>query len=111
MILNAVTCLKHEGFREEREWRIIYSPTRRPSVHITHSIEVIDGVPQLIQKIPLRGAPPDDLALIDIPHLIERVIIGPTQFGAPMFEAFYAALKQAGVQNPNIVVSGIPIRT
>jgi Protein of unknown function (DUF2971) len=26
MLLAGVTCLKHEGFREEREWRAIYCP-------------------------------------------------------------------------------------
>ena len=26
MLVTAVTCLKHEGFHEEREWRVIYSP-------------------------------------------------------------------------------------
>ena len=28
MLLAAVVCLKHEGFHEEREWRVIYAPTR-----------------------------------------------------------------------------------
>jgi len=30
MFHAAAVCLKHEGFREEREWRAIYSPTIRP---------------------------------------------------------------------------------
>jgi hypothetical protein len=30
MLVAAVTCLKHEGFREEREWRAIYTPKLRP---------------------------------------------------------------------------------
>ena len=28
MLISAVVCLKHEGFREEREWRVIYSVKR-----------------------------------------------------------------------------------
>jgi Protein of unknown function (DUF2971) len=31
MLVTSVVCLKHEGFREEREWRVIYSPNLRPS--------------------------------------------------------------------------------
>jgi hypothetical protein len=31
MLLAAVTCLKHEGFHEEREWRVIYAPNRERS--------------------------------------------------------------------------------
>jgi hypothetical protein len=67
-------------------------------------------VPQTIYKIPLKGAPPDDLTEIDIPHLIDRVIIGPTPYGWAMYEAFVNALTAAGVQNPRVLVSGIPIR-
>jgi hypothetical protein len=25
-LMSAVSCLKHEGFHEEREWRVIYFP-------------------------------------------------------------------------------------
>jgi hypothetical protein len=41
MLVAGVVCLKHEGFHEEREWRIIYSPKRSPAPLITSSIEVI----------------------------------------------------------------------
>jgi hypothetical protein len=41
MLLAAVTCLKHEGFREEREWRAIYSPKRGPSPFMEASTKVI----------------------------------------------------------------------
>jgi len=58
MLLLAALCLKHEGFHEEREWRFVYAPKRRPSPLISSSIEVIDQVPQTVYKIPLRGPPP-----------------------------------------------------
>ena len=28
MLIAGVTCLKHDGFKEEREWRLIYAPNR-----------------------------------------------------------------------------------
>jgi len=31
MLVAGVTCLKHEGFHEEREWRVIYGPDRSTS--------------------------------------------------------------------------------
>jgi hypothetical protein len=37
MLLAGVTCLKHEGFHEEREWRAIYSPKRSPSTFMEQS--------------------------------------------------------------------------
>jgi hypothetical protein len=52
MLLTGVVCLKHEGFDEEREWRMIYSPGQRFSSLISRSLEVIEGVPQMIYKIP-----------------------------------------------------------
>jgi hypothetical protein len=113
MLVLASLCLKHEGFDEEREWRLIYSPKRKPSSLVLPSIEVIDGVPQTVYKIPLDGDPTAGLAEIDLPHLLDRVIIGPTVFAWPMYEAFVAALTDAGVANAGsrVVVSGIPIRT
>ena len=67
MLVNAALCLKHEGFHEEREWRIIHSPNRHPSSLVRPSIEVIGGVPQTLYKIPLSGAPPPDLAISTFP--------------------------------------------
>jgi Protein of unknown function (DUF2971) len=56
MLVTSVVCLKHEGFREEREWRVIYSPNLRPSplLSSSSSIEVVGGVPQRVYKIPRR---------------------------------------------------------
>jgi len=45
MLLGAVTCVKHEGFHEEREWRAIYTPKRAQSSLMVPSVEVIGGVP------------------------------------------------------------------
>lgn len=55
MLLAGVTCLKHEGFKEEREWRAVYSPAQRPSALVKSSTEVIGGVPQIIYKFRLTA--------------------------------------------------------
>jgi hypothetical protein len=52
-LLAGVTCLKHEGFHEEREWRAIYNPKRMPSPLMESSIESFRGVPQTVYKFPL----------------------------------------------------------
>lgn len=116
MFLAAVTCMKHEGFAEEMEWRAIYCPkVLPPSVLIRRELKVIGGIPQEIYKMPLgREQNPDgDLDEIDLAKILDRVIIGPTQYGAPMYDAFVDALTKLGVSNPQdrVVVSGIPIRT
>jgi hypothetical protein len=78
MFHAAAVCLKHEGFREEREWRAIYSPTIRPSPLMESSMEVINGIPQTVYKIPMDATASNDLADIDLARMFDRIIIGPT---------------------------------
>jgi hypothetical protein len=113
MFVTAVVCLKHEGFHEEREWRITYSPKRMPSPLMESSVEVVAGVPQLVYKIPLENNPDADLSGIDLRDLLDRIIIGPSQFPWVMYEAFVAALDAAGVKDApsRVFVSQIPVRT
>ena len=113
VLTSAVVSLKHEGFAEEREWRIIHSPARRPSPHLKPSIEVVAGVPQQVYKIPLRSDAAAGLSNLDPDELIDRIIIGPTQFPWAMYDAFVAALKDAGVKDAGnrVFVSQIPVRT
>jgi hypothetical protein len=112
MLMASVVCMKHEGFHEEREWRIIYSPNQRPSQLISRSVEVVGGVPQTVYKIPLGGDAPD-LADVAISRLLDRIIIGPSPYPWPMYEAFVAALTAANVSDASsrVFVSNIPIRS
>ncbi len=66
MIAAGVSCLKHEGFREEREWRCIYSPGRWPSPLMESSTETVGGVPQIVYKMPLDSTVSPALDQIDI---------------------------------------------
>ncbi|MGD1979648.1 MAG: DUF2971 domain-containing protein, partial [Akkermansiaceae bacterium] len=38
-------CVKHPGFEEEQEWRLIYTPEIEHSPHVEGSIQTIGGVP------------------------------------------------------------------
>jgi hypothetical protein len=40
--------LKHPGFYEEREWRIIYFPEMERSSVIEEAVASVRGVPQII---------------------------------------------------------------
>jgi hypothetical protein len=113
ILLSGVTCLKHEGFLEEREWRAIYSPRRRPSTMMGHSMETIGGIPQMVCKIPLDVGVSPGLSHLDFAQIFDRLIIGPSQYSWPMVEAFSEALTGAGVPNAanKVCISGIPIRT
>lgn len=115
MLVAAVTCLKHEGFKEECEWRLIYAPVRWHSQLIAQerSTEDIGGIPQIIYKIPLDAntpGAPEGLKQLDFSRLFDRLIVSPTVYPDSMLEAFVTALQKAGVPEPRILRSGIPIR-
>jgi hypothetical protein len=113
MLLLGATCLKHEGFHEEREWRAISCPMLFPSPLIRQSTETVNGVPQCVCKIPLNKDADTKLDDIDLSKIFDRLIIGPSQFPISMRDAFCIALSNAGVTEAGqkIFMSQIPIRT
>jgi hypothetical protein len=113
MLLLGVTCAKHEGFREEREWRVVHCPHLYPTPLITPSTEIVGGVPQSVYKLPLDKTFNPILDDIDFAKLFDRLIIGPSPYPMAMFDAFIEALSNAGVTDASkkIFISGIPIRS
>ena len=114
MLLAGVTCLKHEGFSEEREWRAIHTPYRTSSPLMHSSIQVISGVPQLVYQLPIDQRLSPVLAELDFGRIFNRLIIGPSPYAYPLFDAFRTALFEAGipleVAKNSVVSSNIPIR-
>jgi len=113
MLVLAALCLKHKGFSEEKEWRAIYLPQTLPSDNVERSVEVVDGVPQTVYKIPLQNSAEKQIQGASIPDVLDRVIIGPSVYPMPIFEAFFSILREAGIQEPGsrLAVSDIPLRT
>jgi len=103
---------KHPGFTEEQEWRLIYSPILDPSPHMSREIRSIGGVVQTVCKIPLRETASGEKTGGELPGLINRIIIGPTQYPLAMRKAFVELLEIAGVPDPKskVSISSIPIR-
>jgi DUF2971 family protein len=112
MFLYTAVCLKHEGFREEREWRVIYSPTFNASPMIEASIEIVGGVPQLVYELPLDESVSPSLGDLDLSKMFDRLIIGPSSYPWVMYEAFVDALTKAGCPEAGnrVIISDIPIR-
>lgn len=109
--LYALT-LKHPGFKEEREWRVIYRPSYSRSPHIASAVETIAGIPQTVHKIPLQNIPGVANRGLSIPDLLERVIIGPCRYPSVVRDAYVSELRNAGVEDADerVVVSQIPLR-
>jgi len=106
-------CVKHPGFLEEREWRVVYNPEIISSKYVITSIESIDGVPQEVHKIPLKNIPEENFSGATIPELIERIIIGPNDHQLVLGDTFIKLLEDAGCENAaeRIHYSGIPLRS
>lgn len=110
-----VTCVKHQGFREEREWRIVYLPGYHPSDGnslIESEILTVGGIPQLIYNFPIDGTLAPEIAAIDIAAMFDRLILGPSRYPWVLYDAFKRKLEQAGVSDAGarIITSTIPIR-
>ncbi len=112
MFVAGVICLKHHGFREEREWRAIYSPNRSKSPLMKPTTVTYGGVPQIIYELPLDAKISPALSELDASVIFDRLIIGPSPYPWAMYTAFVAALNEAGVSNAGerVFVSDIPIR-
>jgi hypothetical protein len=110
--LFAATSTKHGGFREEREWRVVHSPRIYPTDRLPKSQQVIRGIPQMVYSIPMKNYPEEGLSGAQIEELVDRIIIGPTDYGVAQLTLFTELLADAGVPNPEkrVVLSGVPLR-
>lgn len=108
----AVLSTKHPGFAEEKEWRILHSPSLGPSERIKFDVVSISGVPQKVYKISLENFPNEGFTGASLPEVLEEIIIGPTQFPYPIYDALVHELTEAGVANApsKVRVSDIPLR-
>ncbi|SDW10543.1 DUF2971 domain-containing protein [Nitrosomonas oligotropha] len=111
MLLVNVTCLKHHGFQEEREWRIFYYPKLWSSMLIEQEVVVVGSVPQIVHKLPLNKKM-IGIEEMDFCNIFDRLIIGPSEYPLVQFNAFVYALQEIGIHDAQdrVVISGIPIR-
>jgi len=105
-------CTKHEGFAEEREWRVVYHPDMESSEYVQSEVVSLNGIPQQVYKIPLQNIPEENFTGATIPEFVDRVIIGPSDEAPVLLDAFRKLLTEAGCEDANNKVhySGIPLR-
>ena len=113
MLKFIMVCTKHIGFEEEKEWRVIHCPRLEPNDHVINEVEIVNGTPQTIYKIPLVDKAQPGVVGVEIPSLIDRIIIGPTRYPMPLYKAFVSLLEECGVPDSHskVFVSEIPLRT
>jgi len=126
MLQSFAFCLKHQGFEEEREWRVVFLPKLAAQIRLNSdlkdiplpiepAIEIVNGTPQKVHKIPLKEIPgnkPEETLNLEIRNLINRIIIGPCKFPEAIREAFIESLGESGVENAaeRVHISNIPLR-
>lgn len=111
----AMMTVKHPGFSEEQEWRIIHRPYEFPSAYIAPTTLTIAGIPQAIYEIPFYDEAlggfhtVPELKLNDI---LDGIIIGPCFYPETLFRAFKDQMEAAGIEDAKdkIFVSNIPLR-
>ncbi len=114
LFLHFTIGTKHPGFSEERELRV-YSNPYRSAVNnkIVREIVDIDGVPQEVLKLPLIDDPQNGFIKLDIPNLLYKLIVGPTQYPYTVKNAFANLLMVSGMDSgyDKVSVSNIPVRS
>lgn len=112
LLLSLPFYLKHPGFSEEREWRIVHRPTYSPSTRLEPRMESVNGFPQRIYELPLKDVPEEGLVGLEPKDLVNRLIIGPTEHPVALYHAFVDLLSEAGVEEASskVFVSDIPFR-
>lgn len=113
MLKFGIICLKHRGFSEEKEWRVIHTPLSSQSPLDSETVTV-SGVPQKIYKIAFKNySGPQGEFDISPNSIVKRVIIGPSNYPNVIRDAVVDTLEKVGVTDAQsrVVISDIPLRT
>lgn len=110
MIKAAVVSIKHPGFKEEREWRVIADMNFCQGLKL--DTIAVNGIPQLVMKLPLTAEIENNRKGFSIPANLDHLIIGPTPYPAVIANALVKELEKCGVADPwgKITASDIPYR-
>lgn len=101
--------LKHPGFREEMEWRMVF---RGETNLVTSSVEVVGGVPQKVNKYPLTDGREYEMPDRSLPSILKYVIVGPSEFPEVVAAALRRELSERHFDDAHsrVRISGIPLR-
>jgi hypothetical protein len=103
--------IKHPGFEEEREWRVTYTPKMGASEVLQPAVRAVRGLPQIVYRLPLRTFEGTSFSTA-VPDIVDRIIIGPTEYPLALRAAFVELLNDAGLPDAaaRVFVSDIPLR-
>jgi hypothetical protein len=104
--------LKHQGFHEEREWRIVSTPAFGVDNQTDEQVKVIRGIPQKIRVLQLKDDGGGSIRLSPR-SILRRIVIGPSDHAEALRDLFVELIERnfGFTQASSIVyISDIPIR-
>jgi Protein of unknown function (DUF2971) len=110
---DMVLSTKHPGFKEEKEWRLIYRRKAKSQIPSPpHKMVVVGGIAQIVHYLPMVNVPEKGVTKATLNEILDRVIIGPTANPALVCEAFVVQMAEAGIIDPanRVVKCNIPLR-
>lgn len=112
--LITVLSMKHKGFQEEREWRILCNSSiymSSPNEILKEKRVEVNGAPRIIKTLNFADVQYKNIK-VNMNDLIYKVIIGPSNNAEQLREIFVNALSDNGVKNADdkVICSNIPIR-
>ncbi|HEY0565195.1 MAG TPA: DUF2971 domain-containing protein [Terriglobales bacterium] len=98
-LITTASAMKHAGFAEEREWRIMYHPAQMEAADANHFRVLADGsdLVSYIELLPIEGVLP-----------IASVVCGPGVYVAAAQQSLKLLLRQSGYKDVQIKISDIP---
>jgi hypothetical protein len=89
---------KHEGFSEEKEWRVAYDPNRDPEKRMAPMFGYVTGPRGIEPKLKFKVGPIDGFTGKDLSldGLIERILLGPSVASPLAVAAFNTMLDRIG---------------
>ena len=112
--LITVLSMKHKGFQEEREWRILCNSSiymSPPNEILKEKRVEVNGAPRIIKTLNFADVQYKNIKF-NMNDLIYKVIIGPSNNAEQLREIFVNALSDNGGKNADdkVICSNIPIR-
>jgi hypothetical protein len=113
-LLFQVISLKHPGFSEENEWRLIYLDRNKDlPIHFSKDTVCANGIPQKIFRAKFEHILGNQKNIPKKATLaVDRIIIGPCETPRIIGDAFIDLLQEKGYPDAakRVVISEIPLR-
>ncbi len=103
---------KHDGFREEKEWRVVYLPDRDTEKKFTKFLHYFNGPRGVEPKLKLRLFGADNPFTFVLDDIITKIILGPSTSSILAGRSIERMLELVGHPDlkPRLTATTIPLR-